>query len=516
MIDTSQRAAAGGWNAYWGPPPHAFPRPDGSGQGRALLPNLMGCAIAAIGVAAYVEGQPLMVWAALPFAFWLALQAPEKLVGILLLTTPMFPVIRVLQDRLGAQQVSTRGLYFALDDPLLLGLLAAAVLRLVTTPGKRLELFPSALAGLALLYPLVTALNMERLDLSQSLLSFLYYLKWLQYGSVVLLIPAVVPAGRSQALLRSVRTCLAVAVTASAAFAAFEIAEAFRTRSFRSAGLFPRASSFFGTLDPLRFGASEDPVNFGVFMMVGGSLALAYATQCRRGGRIVNAATLAAAASGVLLSASRTPLLAAVAAYTRLRRISFGQTAALAFGLMLLAIAAQFFFPAMWATTWVRFESIVFEEMAIDGSANSRWSIMLNAPVFQWDSYWLAGHGHSAYRFVAEEHLSHFTKGLSRSLYNFPLTVWYDIGPFGLLLWCLLWVQLWRRFKRIAAQTEQPELRALASGLKAGLFGLAVASLFGEFPYNWRVMGFFYCCCGSCIAAWRAEQLFLTRAGRLR
>ena len=101
---------------------------------------------------------------------------------------------------------------------------------------------------------------------------------------------------------------------------------------------------------------------------------------------------------------------------------------------------------------------------------------MLNAPVFQWDNYWLSGHGHSAYRFVAEQHLAKFTSGLSRSLYNFPLTVWYDIGPFGFLLWCVLFVQLLRRFKRIANHSVQPELRALASGLQAGLFGLATAS----------------------------------------
>jgi hypothetical protein len=198
-------------------------------------------------------------------------------------------------------------------------------------------------------------------------------------------------------------------------------------------------------------------------------------------------------------------------AYSRLRKVTFGQAAASTFGLLLVGVTTQLLFPSFWATTWIRFESILFEEMAIDGSASSRLSIMLNAPVFQWDNYWLSGHGHSAYRFVAEQHLAQFTSGLSRSLYNFPLTVWYDVGPFGFALWCTLFVQLWRRFRRIATQSVQPELRALASGLQAGLFGLATASLFGEFPYNWRVMGYFYACCGVCLAAERAEKWWLVR-----
>lgn len=513
MIDSSQRVHPGGLGSYWvSPAPDAY-RERTTGQGRAFLPNLFGSLIVAIGLAAYLEGQPMMVWAALPFSFWLAVQAPEKLVGLLLLTTPMFPVIRVVQDRLGAQQVSTRGLYFALDDPLILALLLGALLRHLARPGNHIELFPSAFLGLAALYPLVIALNATRLESSQSLVSFLYYLKWLQYGSVLILIPAVMPIARTQALLRILRRCLTITLSASAILAVYEIVEALRTSSYRSAGLFPRASSFFGTLDPLRFGASEDPVNFGVFMMVGGAIALAYATQFKRRTAAMSVATVAAAAAGIMLSASRTPILAAGVAYSRLRKITLGQTMAMTFGLIVTVLTAQLLFPSLWATTWVRFESILFEELAIDGSASSRISIMLNAPVFEWDNYWLAGHGHSAYRFVAEQHLAKFTNGLSRSLYNFPLTIWYDIGPFGFLLWCVLFVQLWCRFKRIATQSVQPELRALASGLQAALFGLATASLFGEFPYNWRVMGYFYACCGACLSAERAERWLAARSG---
>lgn len=515
MIDSSRRAYAGGLNEYWLSSLPGTLRERTGGQGRALVPNLLAVAILAIGLTAYIEGQPLMVWTVLPLGFWLAMQAPEKLIGLLLLTTPMFPVIRVVQDQLGAQQVSTRGLYFALDDPLVLALLFGALLRQLRA-GQRVDLFPAAFLGLALLYPLVIAVNLTRLEPSQSMLSFLYYLKWLQYASMLILIPAVMPVYRTPVLLRILRRCLTFTLAASALLAVYEIVEALRTSSFRSAGLFPRASSFFGSLDPLRFGASEDPVNFGVFMVVGGSIALAYATQHQRRHFTVQVATVAAAAIGVLLSASRTPLIAAVVAYSRLRRITLGQATAVAVGLVLVALLAQFLFPSLWETTWIRFESILFEDVAIDGSVNSRWSIMLNAPVFEWDDYWLAGHGHSSYRFVAEQHLSKFTTGISRSLYNFPLTLWYDSGPFGFLLWCVLFVQLWCRFKRIALQSAQPELRVLASGLQAALFGLAAASLFGEFPYNWRIMGFFYACAGVCLAAERAERWWSAGTGGCR
>ena len=473
---------------------------------RAVLPGFLALLIVAIGIAAFVENQPLFVWAALAPGIWLALQAPEKLVGLLLLTTPMFPVIRVLQDGLGAQQVSTRGLFFSLDDPITMALLFGASVQQIRHTGPKMELFPTALLGLAALYPLVIALNLTRLDGSQSMLSCLYYLKWLQYASLLVLIPAVTRWHSMPVLLRTLRRCVVLALVASALLACYEFAEALRTGSYRSAGAFPRASGFFGTLDPSRFGASEDPVNFGVLMMAGGAIALAYATQTRTSGWVARAGAFVAALAGVFLSASRTPLLAACVAYSRLRQITFMQAVATLVFVILLVAILQPFFPSLWATTWIRFESILFEDMAIDGSAQSRLDIVLNAPVFEWDSYWLAGHGHSSYRFIAGEHLSRFTSGISRSLYNFPLTVWYDVGPVGLLLWCVLYVQLRRRLARIAAQTVQPELRALAGGLQAGLLGLAVASMFGEFPYNWRVMGFFYACCGVCLACDQVER----------
>jgi len=489
----------------WAPPPR-MPEARPAARGRAVLPNLLAAAIVAIGLFAYVEGEPLLVWAALPAGLWLAVQSPEKLTGLLLLTTPIFPVIRVVQDRLGAQQVSTRGLYFTLDDPLVLSLLLAALARQITRPGRRLEWFPPALLALAAYYPLVIVTNMERLETSQSLLSLLYYLKWFQYASLMLVLPAALPPAAAPAMLRILRRCVAIALVASAAFALYEVAEALRTGSYLSAGLFPRASAFFGTLDPLRFGASEDPVNFGVFMMIGGSLALAAATQGRQRRWFTGPAAAAAALAGVALSASRTPLLAALAAYSRLRRVSLGQAVAILVGVLLLAFTLQLSFPELWATTWVRFESILFEELAIDGSASGRLSIMLNAPVFEMDSHWFTGHGHSSYRFVAEQHLSRFTTGISRSLYNFPLTIWYDAGFIGLVLWTLLYFQLRGRLRRIARASRTVELRSLAVGLTAALAGLAMASLFGEFPYNWRIMGFFYACCGVCLACERAER----------
>lgn len=479
---------------------------EGYRRRSGVLPDFLALLIVAIGVAAHVENQPLVVWAALAPAVWLALQAPEKLVGLLLLTTPMFPVVRVLQDGLGAQQVSTRGLFFSLDDPITMALLFGASVRQIRHTGLKMELFPPALLALAALYPLVIALNMTRLDVSQSMLSCLYYLKWLQYASLMVLIPAVARWNSTPKLLRTLRRCVVLTLGASALLACYEFAEALRTGSYRSAGAFPRASGFFGTLDATRFGASEDPVNFGVLMMAGGAIALAYATQIRWSGWLVRAGAFVAALAGVLLSASRTPVLAACVAYSRLRRITLTQALATLMFVVLLVAILQPFFPSLWATTWVRFESILYEDMAIDGSAQSRLDIVWNAPVFEWDSYWLAGHGHSSYRFIAGEHLSRFTSGISRSLYNFPLTVWYDIGPFGFLLWCILYVQLRRRFARIAAQTAHPELRALAGGLQAGLLGLAVASMFGEFPYNWRVMGFFYTCCGVCLSCDQAER----------
>jgi hypothetical protein len=490
------------------------PRRARPARGRAVLPNLLAIVIVAMGLFAYLEGQPLLVWAALPAGLWLAMQSPEKLVGLLLLTTPMFPVIRVVQDRLGAQQVSTRGLYFTLDDPLILSLLVAAVLRGGTALGRRMEWFPTALLGLAAYYPLVIAANVVRLEPDQSLLSLLYYLKWFQYASLLLVIPGALPPGAAPAMLRILRRCLTLALVASATFALYEVAEALRTGSYGSAGLFPRASSFFGTLDPLRFGASEDPVNFGVFMMIGGSIALSALTQSRQGHWYTRIAAAAAAAAGVALSASRTPLLAAMAAYTRLRRVSIGQTVLLLVAVLVLAFSLQLFFPDLWATTWVRFESLVFDDMAIDGSASGRLSIMMNAPVFEIDSHWFTGHGHSSYRFVAEQHLSRFTTGISRSLYNFPLTIWYDAGFFGLLLWGLFYFQLRARLRRISRQGQSGELRTLAMGLSAGLSGLAVASLFGEFPYNWRIMGFFYSCCGACLACDRAARWMAEGAGQ--
>ena len=38
------------------------------------------------------------------------------------------------------------------------------------------------------------------------------------------------------------------------------------------------------------------------------------------------------------------------------------------------------------------------------------------------------------------------------------------------------------------------------------LWGLALASMFGEVPYNWRVMSVFYAGVGTCLAANEAAR----------
>jgi hypothetical protein len=129
--------------------------------------------------------------------------------------------------------------------------------------------------------------------------------------------------------------------------------------------------------------------------------------------------------------------------------------------------------------------------------------ITLHSPVFEIDQYWLIGHGHSSYRFIAEQHLATITGGISRSLYSFPLTAWYDAGPIGLLLWGCFFVQLTRRIDRIRQTARDEDLRYLAIGLSGSSWGLLVASLFAEIPYAWRLMSTYYLATAVCLCAER-------------
>jgi hypothetical protein len=170
---------------------------------------------------------------------------------------------------------------------------------------------------------------------------------------------------------------------------------------------------------------------------------------------------------------------------------------------------AVLFFPDITQTVFDRFTMIVPASQSVEGSAGDRLLIALNSPVFEIDSFWLIGHGHSSYRFISEQHLSSIIGRVSRSLYNFPMTVWYDAGALGIILWTTLYIQLNRYFRRIAQQASDLAVGALAEGLQAALLGLLVASMFSEVPYNWRVMGFFYCATGICLAA--SRQLPVSR-----
>lgn len=487
--------------------PSFWPHATAETRRRAtLLPNLLSLAILSTGLLAWYFEIPLALAAILPPALWLASVAPERLVALLLLTAPMFPVLRLAEERLNVQQISTKGAFLSIDDPLIAALAATAIWRLITRRESRVPLFPSALAGLACLYPLVIALNTLRLDLTQSLVSLLAYLKWLQYSVLIFFIPVLLPARSVPAMLRLFRRALVTALLASAACAAFEVAESLRTGSYTYAARFPRASAFFGTLDPLRFGASEDPVNFGCFMMAAGSIALAYSSRSNGRGFLSGTAGVLAAILGVLLSVSRTPMLAAAIAFFKVQKIRSARILLIAFIAIFSGALVYLFLPSVWQSTFERFEAVLDWDSNLESSAESRINIALNAPVFQVDSYWIAGHGHSAYRFVAEEHLSRITRGVSRSLYNFFLTVWYDLGLAGTCLWIALFVQLLRKFRTLAAESRHPELQALAFGLWGATWGILTAAFFGETPYNWRVMGFYYASAGVCLAAARWER----------
>ncbi len=476
---------------------------DSSSRNEASL--LAALAAATLMLLGYAFSSPAILWCSLAPALWLAAAHPARLVQLLAVTAPVFPVVRLTRDIVGAQQVSTKGLFLSGDDPIIAAVGVAWMMVALRSGVRRRIWYPSALLWLLLLYLVIAAANLNRLDSSQSVVSFLYYLKWAEYAVLMIAVPRILTGSEALRLAGSFPRLMMTTLLVSALFAAYETAEALRTGSYSQAATIPRASSFFGTLDPLRFGASEDPANFGIYVMVAGSIALAALGAGGRKGWLPGASFLASLVA-LLLSASRAPWLAAALAYGRLQRLASSHmllgALAIVFG-MTITIA---FTPEVWRASFARFEALGDWNQATERSALNRLQIAVNSPVFEVDQYWLIGHGHSSYRFVAEEHLSRITSGVSRSLYNFLLTAWYDGGPACLILWAVLFLQLRRKLGQIEARSPLPAVRTFAHGLLSALWGLGLASMFGEVPYNWRVMGVFYLATGVCLAADEAAR----------
>ncbi|MEZ5353957.1 MAG: hypothetical protein R2762_15065 [Bryobacteraceae bacterium] len=477
-----------------------FPGHTGATPGVALRKPLLLLALS-LPLAGWWLGQPLLLWSALVPAVVLGLIDPASLVASIALTTPVFPVLRLAGDAVGAAKVSSKGLFFSADDPLILALGVAWVASRLRFPGERRDLFPGAAAGLAILYPVVIALNAIRLDTNQVIVSALYFLKWLQYASLLVLVPQTVRgADRSRLIARYLKAAYVVCLL-TAGFGVYELLMSVRTQSYTKAAAFPRISSFFGSLDPNLYGASEDPVNFGVWSVLMGSVVLAAMMSGSRRHGVLRFGALLSMGFALLASASRAPVLAAAAAYSRLQKLNSSRLVLTMAALTVLGGIGFLMVPELWMRATGRFSALLEWDQAEESSAVARLQVAMNSPVFEIDQYWLIGHGHSTYRFIAEEHLARFNGGLSRSLYSFPLTAWYDGGPLGLLLWIVLFRQLGRRLRRIRDSSPDREVAALASGLCAALWALAVASMFGEVPYNWRVMGSFYLAVGVCMAA---------------
>ena len=479
--------------------------------GISLLPVF---ATFAIALTAYWLSYPLLLWTALFPALWIGLMSPARLVQMLLITTPVFPVIRIVQDVLNARQVSTKGVFFSADDPLIAALAVTWAWRWMRSRGASQKLFPSALLGLMLLYPLVIAVNALRLSTDQVIISALYYLKWIQYAALLFAIPQVVPSEHVPQLVASFRKLLIFPLAASALFAAYETLESLRTGTFSAAARFPRASAFFGSLDPKTFGASEDPVNFGVYAMAAGSITLGLWAWSGRKGREFLLLGMISGAAALFLCASRAPFIAAAFAAAKIHRFRSSHVILLLGALVFIALISVVLAPQLWTVTIERFDAMFHWQNALEHSARDRATTVAHSPVFQIDQYWLLGHGFFAYRFIAGEHLALITGNISRSLYNFLLTAWYDAGAFGVALWILLFVQLSRRFRFIHQTCPSMEIRAMAWGLRGALWGLALASMFGEVPYGWRVMGFFYTCAGICLAGDAFYRRFAARGAK--
>ncbi|MEZ5399634.1 MAG: hypothetical protein R2729_08180 [Bryobacteraceae bacterium] len=469
----------------------------------------------ALPLAGWWMNQPILLWSAFVPAIALALIAPSRLVLGIAVTTPTFPVLRLANDAVGAGKVSSKGMFLFADDPLILALAIAWLLTRLRYPGDKKRLYPSALFGLAMLYPVVILLNAFRLESNQVLVSGLYYLKWLQYGCLLVLVPQTL-RGPARARLAGQYLRIVCGVSlAAAAFGAFELFESVRNGTYNKAASFPRVSSFFGSLDPTLYGASEDPVNFGVWAVVMGSLVMAAIAAGARSNGLFRFSALLAAGFSLLASVSRAPVIAAIAAYSRIQRLNSTRLILPATATCAVTLTAYVAAPDLVERTASRFAVIADWGGGKESSAESRLDIALHSPVFEVDQYWLTGHGHSTYRFVAEQHLARVHNGLSRSLYSFPLTAWYDAGPLGLALWVLLFRQLGSRLRSIRDSSEHGETAALARGLCAALWALAAASLFGEVPYNWRVMGSFYLGVAICLAADEGSRQGIARL-RLR
>ena len=73
----------------------------------------------------------------------------------------------------------------------------------------------------------------------------------------------------------------------------------------------------------------------------------------------------------------------------------------------------------------------------------------------------------------------------------------------------MLFMQLRRRLGVIQTRSPARDVRIFASGLSGALWGIGLASMFGEVPYNWRVMGVFYLAVGVCLAADQAARTAL-------
>lgn len=486
-------------NRWPGFPPGTGAEDRESGRGVA------GLAMAALTVALLLLGcwlpSALILWSSIVPALWLAATHPVRLVQLLVFTSPIFPVVRLTRDLVGAQQVSSKGLFLSGDDPIIAALAAAWLLATIRAGrGKARVWYPRALISLLLLYPVISAANLWRLEFNQGLVSILYFFKWAEYALLVFAIPRLIRGSAAVRLASSLPRLMMGALLVSAAFASYEVAEALRTGTYTQAAAIPRASAFFGTLDPRKFGASEDPVNFGTYIMVAGSVALAAMSAKGKTGWLPGASFIASLIA-LLLSASRAPWLAAALAYGRVQRLGSSRAVLAMLAIAFAATSTLAFAPQVWQASFARFEALSEWNRSAERSADSRLQIALHSPVFEIDQFWLIGHGHSSYRFVAEEHLSQITSGVSRSLYNFPLTAWYDSGPAGLVLWVLFFLQMRRKLSSIEARSLSPAVRTLAGGLHGALWGLGMASMFGEVPYNWRVMGVFYLALGVCLAA---------------
>ncbi len=453
----------------------------------------------------YALTSPLILWLSLAPALWLAATQPIRLVQLLAVTSPIFPVVRVTRDFIGAQQVSTKGLFLSGDDPIIVALGVAWLLATLRTGARTRGAYPTAVLWLLVIYPLVAMANLGRLDSDQSMVSALYYLKWAEYAALLVFIPQTIRGADALRLVGSLTRLMLASLLVSACFAVYEVAEAVRTGSYSQAASIPRASAFFGSLDPARFGASEDPVNFGAYVVVAGSVALAVLGANKRSGWLPGTSFLASLVA-LVLSASRAPWLAGVLAFARVQKLGSSRVMIGGLALVFAITSSLAFAPQIWQASFSRVEALTDWNFATEQSAHSRIEIALNSPVFELDPYWLVGHGHSSYRFIAQEHLSRITSGLSRSLYNFFLTVWYDAGPIGVILWIVMFAQLRKRLTTIHRHCPAPAVRTFAWGMLGALWGLALASMFGEVPYNWRVMSVFYAGVGTCLAANEAAR----------